>query len=104
MYEAVARGEVDVIAGYTSDGRIAERDLVVLDDPKHAIPPYDAVLLVSPRWANDATLTTALQPLVGSINVELMRAANQRASSGASPAEAARGLWSEIKRKSERAR
>ena len=49
MYEAVAHGEVDVIAGYTSDGRIAQFDLAVLDDPKHAIPPYDAVLLVSPQ-------------------------------------------------------
>ena len=46
-------GEVDVIAGYTSDGRIAQHDLVVLDDPKHAIPPYDAMLLVSPKRAND---------------------------------------------------
>jgi osmoprotectant transport system permease protein len=44
MYAAVASGEVDVIAGYTSDGLIAKYDLVVLDDPKHAIPPYDAIL------------------------------------------------------------
>src|SRR6202043_2165629 len=34
MYAAVAAGEVDVIAGYTSDGLIAKYDLVVLDDPK----------------------------------------------------------------------
>ena len=52
-------GEVDVIAGYTSDGRIAQLDLVVLDDPKHAIPPYDAVLLISPQRANDAALLAA---------------------------------------------
>ncbi len=45
MYAAVASGEVDVIAGYTSDGLIAKYDLVVLDDPKHAIPPYDAIML-----------------------------------------------------------
>jgi len=42
MYAAVASGEVDVIAGYTSDGLIAKYDLVVLEDTKHAIPPYDA--------------------------------------------------------------
>ena len=54
MYAAVAHGEVDVIAGYTSDGRIAQFDLAVLDDPKHAIPPYDAVLLISPQRSNDA--------------------------------------------------
>ena len=69
MYQAVAHGEVDVIAGYTSDGRIAQFDLVVLDDPKHAIPPYDAVLLLSPQRANDAALRHALQPLIGAIDV-----------------------------------
>ena len=40
-----------MIAAYTSDGRIAQFDLVVLDDPQHAIPPYDAMLLVSPPAA-----------------------------------------------------
>jgi osmoprotectant transport system permease protein len=104
MYQAVARGEVDVIAGYTSDGRIAQHDLAVLDDPRHAIPPYDAVLLASPRRANDGALVAALKPLIDAIDVDLMRAANRRASGGASPAEAARGLWTEIRRKSERAR
>ena len=69
MYAAAAHGEVDVIAGYTSDGRIAQFDLVVLDDPKHAIPPYDAVLLVSPQRANDDALLAALKPLVGAIDV-----------------------------------
>jgi osmoprotectant transport system permease protein len=98
MYEAVAHGEVDVIAGYTSDGRIAQFDLAVLDDPKHAIPPYDAVLLVSPQRSNDAALLAALRPLIGTIDVTAMRAANLRANS-ASPAEAARRLWSEIEKK-----
>jgi osmoprotectant transport system permease protein len=99
MYQAVARGEVDVIAGYTSDGRIAEYDLTVLDDPKHAIPPYDAVLLLSPRRANDTALISALQPMIGAIDVGRMRAANQRTSSGVSAAGAARKLWNEIRRK-----
>src|SRR4029078_5385739 len=98
MCAAVASAEVDAIAGYTSDGRIAQYDLAVLDDPKHAIPPYDAVLLLSPRRADDATLVAALQPMIGAIDVNRMRAANQRASSGASPAEAARELWNEVRR------
>ena len=51
MYAAVASGEVDVIAGYTSDGLIAKYDLVVLDDTKHAIPPYDAIVLLAPKRA-----------------------------------------------------
>ncbi len=95
---AAASGEVDVIAGYTSDGRIAQFDLVVLDDPKHAIPPYDAVLLISPQRANDAALLAALRPLVDAIDVTMMREANLRASGGdsASPARRRAGCRSEI--------
>jgi osmoprotectant transport system permease protein len=99
MYQAAAAREVDVISAYTSDGRIAEYDLVVLDDPKHAIPPYDAILLVSPRRANDKAFLDALFPLVGAIDVETMREANRRASSGATPEAAARWLDGKIRGK-----
>jgi osmoprotectant transport system permease protein len=98
MYPAAAAGEVDVISAYTSDGRIAEYDLVVLDDPKQAIPPYDAILLVSPRRANDTALLEALRPLVGAIDVETMREANRRASTGATPEAVARWLDGKIGR------
>lgn len=96
MYPAVAAGEVDVIAAYTSDGRVARHELVILDDPKRAIPPYDAILLVSRRRAQDHALLDALAPLVGRIDVETMRAANLRAGGDASPEEAARWLWDRI--------
>lgn len=92
MYPA-AGNEVDVISAYTSDGRIAQYDLVVLDDPKGVIPPYDAVLLVSPKRAQDAALRAALKPLTGAIDVTLMRAANLRANEGESPQQVARWMW-----------
>jgi len=76
MYQAVASGEMDVIAASSSDGRIETLDLLVLGDPKHAIPPYDAVLLVPTRRAEDRVLQAALEPLVGAISIELMRHAN----------------------------
>ena len=79
MYAAVASGEVDVIAGYTSDGLIAKYDLVVLDDAKHAIPPYDAMVLLAPKRAGDQALRIALQPLLGKIDIATMREANLRA-------------------------
>src|SRR5204862_2032498 len=69
MYAAVAAGEVDVIAGYTSDGLIAKNDLVALDDPRHAIPPYDAIVLLAPKRANDSALQAAIQPLLGKIDI-----------------------------------
>ena len=96
MYPAVAAGEVDVISAYTSDGRVDQFGLQVLEDTRQAIPPYDAILLVSPKRANDKAFLDALQPLVGKISVELMREANQRASEGATPEAAARWLADKI--------
>jgi osmoprotectant transport system permease protein len=100
MYAAVASGEVDVIAGYTSDGLIAKYDLVVLDDSKHAIPPYDAIVLIAPKRAHDEALQAALQPLLGKIDIAAMREANLRAAGGdatSSPDTVARWLWEKIK-------
>ncbi|MEE2793970.1 MAG: glycine betaine ABC transporter substrate-binding protein, partial [Pseudomonadota bacterium] len=76
MYNALRSGEADVIGAYTSDGRIAADDLVILDDPEGALPNYDAILLVSPQASRDARLLAVLRPLVGAIDVEAMRAAN----------------------------
>jgi osmoprotectant transport system substrate-binding protein/osmoprotectant transport system permease protein len=76
MYRALADGSVDVISAFSSDGRIAADNLLVLADPKHAIPAYDAVILISPRRRNDETLRSALMPLIGAIPVERMRQAN----------------------------
>jgi osmoprotectant transport system permease protein len=97
MYRAVASGEVDVISAYTSDGQIASLDLVVLDDPRHAIPPYDAILLLSRKRANDEKLIAALKPLIDAIPVTAMRAANARAAGGNTSAdEVARWLRERI--------
>jgi osmoprotectant transport system permease protein len=82
MYQAAANGEVDVISAYSSDGRVAKYDLKVLTDPRHAIPPYDAILLIAPKRAKDEKLAAALRPLVGAIDVAAMRDANLRASTG----------------------
>jgi osmoprotectant transport system permease protein len=92
MYRAIDSGDVDVITAFSSDGRIAAQGLVVLADPLHAIPSYDAVLLISPRRASDAILTRALSPLTGKISVEHMREANfmvDRDTDKATPQEAA---------------
>jgi osmoprotectant transport system permease protein len=76
MYRAIMEGSVDVISAFSSDGRIAADNLVVLSDVKGAIPSYDAVILISPRRRNDEALRAALTPLIGAIPVERMRQAN----------------------------
>jgi osmoprotectant transport system permease protein len=101
MYPAVADGQVDVISGYSSDGQIAKYDLIVLDDPKQSLPPYDAILLLSPKRANDEALKAALKPLIDAIPVEAMRDANLRAASGgteSAPDQVARWLDQRIRR------
>jgi len=101
MYKAVTGGEVDVISAFSSDGRIAADDLVVLSDPRQAIPPYDAIILLSPRRATDATFKAALQPLIGAIPVETMRTANltvDRDANKQTPAQAAQALAAAIRR------
>jgi osmoprotectant transport system permease protein len=100
MYAAAAASEVDVIAGYTSDGLIAKYDLVALDDSKGAIPPYDAIVLIAPKRADDQALRETLQPLLGRIDIAAMREANLRAAGGdgdASPDAVARWLWEKTK-------
>jgi osmoprotectant transport system permease protein len=76
MYRAIEDGQVDVISAFSSDGRLAGGALVVLEDVKHAIPSYDAVILLAPKRANDEVLRRALTPLIGAISVETMRQAN----------------------------
>lgn len=76
MYKAVAGGEVDVISAFSSDGRIAAYDLVVIEDNREVIPPYDALLLLSPRVAASPDVAEALRPLVDSIDLETMQQAN----------------------------
>jgi osmoprotectant transport system permease protein len=102
MYAAAGSGEVDVIAGYTSDGLIAKYDLVALDDPRQAIPPYDAIMLLAPKRKDDEALKAALQPLLGRIDIATMREANLRAAGNdatSSPDVVARWLWEKVGKK-----
>jgi len=79
MYSALREGQVDVVAAFSTDGQIAENHLRVLEDPRQALPPYDAVLLVSKQAAEREGFIEALRPMIGTINDDLMRAANKAA-------------------------
>ncbi len=46
MYKAIYEGDVDVISGYSTDGRIQSYKLRVLEDDQKSFPPYQAALLV----------------------------------------------------------
>jgi osmoprotectant transport system permease protein len=78
MYQAAQQGTVDVISAFSTDGRIAAFDLVVLDDDRHAIPPYDAIVLAGKRLRTEhPAALAALASLTGKITAERMRAMNR---------------------------
>jgi osmoprotectant transport system permease protein len=92
MYQAVANGQVDLISAFSTDGRIAALDLVVLEDDRHAIPPYDAVILAGARLARERPdVIAALRALTGTIDANLMRRMNRAVDQdGATPSAVAR--------------
>lgn len=100
LFGALMSHEVDAIMAYSSDGRIAKYGLKLLADPKDVLPPYDALLLVSPRRAHDARLLSALRPLVGAVSLRTMQHANflvQGAKVPQSPATVGKMLSNAIK-------
>jgi osmoprotectant transport system permease protein len=94
MYTAAASAQVDVISAFSTDGRIAALGLTVLQDDRHVIPPYDAVLLASARLTREAPdVLAALRPLAGAIGPDTMRHLNAAVDQdGESPAAVARAF------------
>jgi osmoprotectant transport system permease protein len=94
MYEALQAGSGDVISAYSTDGRIAAYGLRVLEDDRRVIPPYDAIVLASRRFASESPhLVEAIAALEGRLDAEQMRSLNAAVDlEGKSPAAVA-GSW-----------
>ena len=76
-YRALVDGQVDLIAGNSTDGLIARHDLFQLEDDRRYFPPYDAVPVVRQETLKRRPeLRAALQALGGLISVEEMRQLN----------------------------
>lgn len=80
VYDAVEAGKMDVILGYTTDGRIASYDLVVLEDDRQFFPPYDAsTLAVNELLEAKPKVKEAIEKLIGKISTEQMQKLNYEA-------------------------
>jgi len=76
-YIALASGKVDLIAGNSTEGRIAALDLFQLEDDRHYFPPYEAVYLVrQDSLARVPPLGEVLAKLAHAITTEEMRQMN----------------------------
>lgn len=79
MYQALQEGEVDVISGYATDGRIKAYDLVILEDDRHFFPPYYVAPLVRQDTLNQYPfLQDIFAKLAGKISNETMSQMNYR--------------------------
>jgi len=73
-YRALAAGQIDIIAGNSTDGLITALDLFQLADDKHYFPPYQAVFIA--RQNKLEILGEVFEQLSDSLSTEEMRGLN----------------------------
>ena len=77
LYRALLENQVDLVAGNSTDGLIAARDLAMLEDDQHYFPPYHAVPMVrSEALRRHPAVRDAINELGGKISDEEMRRLN----------------------------
>ncbi|MCY0969227.1 ABC transporter permease/substrate-binding protein [Chryseobacterium wangxinyae] len=79
MYKAAYEGELDLISGYSTDGRIKAFDLCVLEDDKKIFPPYFAAPIIKIKTLQKfPELEKTLNLLAGKFNDSIMTDLNYR--------------------------
>ncbi len=79
MYKAAYEKQLDVISGYSTDGRLKAYNLIVLNDDKTIFPPYYAAPIVRQDVLQKyPELEPALNILSGRINDSIMTELNYR--------------------------
>lgn len=77
MYQAVDSKQVDVISGFSTDGRIPAQNLTVLADDKQFFPPYFAAPVVrQDLLAKDPAIADVLNKMSGKLDDKTMASLN----------------------------
>ncbi|MFP3599122.1 ABC transporter permease/substrate-binding protein [Chryseobacterium sp. SIMBA_029] len=80
MYKAAYENKLDLISGYSTDGRIKAFDLYVLEDDKKIFPPYFAAPIIKTKTLQKFPgLEKTLNLLAGQFNDAVMTDLNYRA-------------------------
>lgn len=78
LYRSLTEGQVDLVAGNSTDGPISALDLFVLEDDRRYFPPYEAVPVTRTEALRRFPMfRSALDQLRGQIDASEMRAMNQ---------------------------
>lgn len=79
VYSAIDNGEMDVVLGYSTDGRINSYGLKLLEDDRHLFPPYDCSPVANADIIKKyPELDVVMKALVGKISSEQMQYMNKR--------------------------
>jgi osmoprotectant transport system substrate-binding protein len=77
LYRALESKQVDVAAGSATDGLIEGMKLRILEDDRHAFPPYEAAIVIRrDTLERHPSLREALGKLSGTLDVRTMRGMN----------------------------
>ncbi len=77
LYRVLSQGQVDMVAGNSTDGPIRALGFVVLEDDKHYFPPYEAVPLVrADSLVRHPGIGGAEARLAGKVSADEVRAMN----------------------------
>lgn len=80
VYQAAASGHMDAVLAYSSDGRIQEFDLKVLEDDLQFFPPYDTSPVIQNEVLEEhPEIGSILDRLSGTISTEKMQELNNKA-------------------------
>lgn len=97
LYKAIANGQVDVMSGYSTDGRVKANNLIPLEDDKNVFPPYFAAPMVRQETLKTyPEVEDVMNKLEGKINDSLMAALNYKVDyEKKSPKKVAKGFLKE---------
>jgi osmoprotectant transport system substrate-binding protein len=77
LYRALQSGQVDMVAGNSTDGPIRALHLVALEDDKHYFPPYEAVPLIrEDSLKAHPQIQVAVDRLAGKVSEDEVREMN----------------------------
>jgi osmoprotectant transport system permease protein len=97
-YRALAAGEVDLIAGNSTDGLIPALDLFQLEDDRRYFPPYEAVYVLRRAALERApALGEALRALAGALTTEEMRKLNYEVDGNKRPPAEVVSAWRSLR-------
>jgi osmoprotectant transport system substrate-binding protein len=77
LYRALAAGQVDMVAGNSTDGPIRALGFTVLEDDRHYFPPYEAVPLIrEDSLRRHPGIQVAMDRLAGKVSAEEVQTMN----------------------------